>query len=67
MCADIYHERGLSPLLAKQVAIELTEKDVIRAHARDELVPSTERLHCCFTEQRILQSAFTDIHVTNYG
>lgn len=29
--------RGLSPALARQVAEELTEKDVVRAHARDEL------------------------------
>ena len=35
--AAIYEGRGLSKPLAKQVAIELTEKDVIRAHARDEL------------------------------
>jgi VIT1/CCC1 family predicted Fe2+/Mn2+ transporter len=30
-------QRGLSAPLARQVAVELTEKDVIRAHARDEL------------------------------
>ena len=36
--AEIYRDRGLSPQLAHQVAVELTEKDVIRAHARDELV-----------------------------
>ncbi len=30
-------QRGLSDELARQVAHELTEKDVIRAHARDEL------------------------------
>ena len=35
--AAIYEDRGLSKELAKQVAIELTEKDVIRALARDEL------------------------------
>ena len=34
---DIYIGRGLSPILARQVAEELTEKDVIKAHARDEL------------------------------
>ncbi|CAL8471042.1 g10584 [Coccomyxa elongata] len=33
----IYEERGLSYGLARQVAEELTAKDVIRAHARDEL------------------------------
>ncbi|KAK9828808.1 hypothetical protein WJX72_002170 [[Myrmecia] bisecta] len=35
--AQIYENRGLSPGLARQVAVELTEKDVIKAHARDEL------------------------------
>lgn len=30
-------QRGLSPHLAQQVAEELTAKDVVRAHARDEL------------------------------
>lgn len=30
-------QRGLSPHLARQVAEELTAKDVVRAHARDEL------------------------------
>ncbi|MEW5302625.1 MAG: hypothetical protein WDW38_008034 [Sanguina aurantia] len=34
---QIYVQRGLSLGLAKQVAAEFTEKDVIRAHARDEL------------------------------
>jgi VIT1/CCC1 family predicted Fe2+/Mn2+ transporter len=33
----IYMARGLSEPLAREVARELTEKDVIRAHARDEL------------------------------
>jgi VIT1/CCC1 family predicted Fe2+/Mn2+ transporter len=35
--AAIYMARGVSQATAQQVAIELTEKDVIRAHARDEL------------------------------
>ncbi|KAG2436324.1 hypothetical protein HXX76_006634 [Chlamydomonas incerta] len=35
--AEIYVGRGLTPELARQVAEQLTEKDVIRAHARDEL------------------------------
>jgi VIT1/CCC1 family predicted Fe2+/Mn2+ transporter len=30
-------ERGISEHLAREVARELTEKDVVRAHARDEL------------------------------
>lgn len=34
---QIYIGRGLSPHLARQVAEELTAKDVVRAHARDEL------------------------------
>ncbi len=35
--ARIYEERGLDPDLAMQVAKELTEKDALAAHARDEL------------------------------
>ena len=35
--AQIYVARGLPYELARQVAVVLTEKDVIRAHARDEL------------------------------
>ena len=34
---DIYIDRGLSPELAHQVAVELTEHDALAAHARDEL------------------------------
>jgi VIT1/CCC1 family predicted Fe2+/Mn2+ transporter len=34
---QIYMERGLSEHLAREVARELTDKDVVRAHARDEL------------------------------
>ena len=33
----IYVDRGVPQELAKQVAVALTEQDVIRAHARDEL------------------------------
>lgn len=35
--AQIYVARGLSYPLAREVAEALTEKDVVRAHARDEL------------------------------
>jgi vacuolar iron transporter family protein len=35
--AGIYAERGLSPELARQVAIELSAHDTLGAHARDEL------------------------------
>lgn len=33
----IYAARGVSPDLARQVALQLTEKDALAAHARDEL------------------------------
>jgi VIT1/CCC1 family predicted Fe2+/Mn2+ transporter len=35
--SSIYVARGVPEDLARQVAVALTEKDVIRAHARDEL------------------------------
>ena len=35
--AAIYMERGLDETLAKEVAIQLTRKDALSAHARDEL------------------------------
>lgn len=35
--ADIYTARGLTPALARQVADQLTERDALGAHARDEL------------------------------
>ena len=35
--AEIYRRRGLSPLLAAQVAEQLTARDALGAHARDEL------------------------------
>lgn len=35
--AGIYERRGLSPELAGEVARELSEHDVLEAHARDEL------------------------------
>ncbi|MEG0481871.1 MAG: VIT family protein [Acinetobacter sp.] len=34
---QIYIHRGLNPDLAHQVAIQLTEKDALEAHARDEI------------------------------
>ena len=33
----IYVKRGLEPALARQVALQLTDKDALGAHARDEL------------------------------
>ena len=35
--ADLYKQRGLDSQLAMQVAIQLTEHDVLETHARDEL------------------------------
>lgn len=35
--ANIYTARGLTPTLARQVADQLTERDALGAHARDEL------------------------------
>lgn len=35
--AGIYVKRGLEPALAQQVAMQLTDKDALEAHARDEL------------------------------
>jgi VIT1/CCC1 family predicted Fe2+/Mn2+ transporter len=35
--AQIYARRGVEPLLARQVAQQLTAKDALAAHARDEL------------------------------
>lgn len=35
--ADIYVKRGVDPVLARQVAQQLTAKDALTAHARDEL------------------------------
>lgn len=34
---SIYTHRGLTPELAKQVAVQLTANDALKAHARDEL------------------------------
>ncbi len=34
---EIYIKRGVSPELARQVALQLMEKDALTAHARDEL------------------------------
>lgn len=41
---DVYVKRGLSPPLAEQVAVELTAKDSIRAHIRDELGLNPDKL-----------------------
>ena len=49
--ADIYKARGLEPDLAMQVAVQLTEKDALKAHLRDELGITS------MTQSRPLQAA----------
>jgi VIT1/CCC1 family predicted Fe2+/Mn2+ transporter len=49
---NIYIERGLDPYLAQQVADQLTAKDALGAHTRDELGISD------LTEARPIQAAF---------
>jgi VIT1/CCC1 family predicted Fe2+/Mn2+ transporter len=49
----IYVERGLTPELARQVAVQLTEKDALSAHVRDELHLSE------ITTARPVQAALT--------
>lgn len=73
----IYMERGLSEPLAREVAKELTEKDVIRAHARDELGIDMDELanplQACVTSaiafsigagMPLLGGAFIEDHLT---
>jgi len=42
--AALYEQRGLSPVLAQQVAVELTEHDALAAHAEVELGIDPEEL-----------------------
>src|SRR5207245_628345 len=51
--AGIYMKRGLEPDLARQVARQLTDRDALEAHARDEL-GITEA-----TQARPVQAAMT--------
>ncbi|KAF0177743.1 MAG: putative nodulin-related protein [Caulobacteraceae bacterium] len=50
---QIYVERGLAPDLARQVALQLSERDALKAHARDELHISD------MTAARPVQAALT--------
>lgn len=50
---QIYVERGLEPDLARQVAVQLSERDALKAHARDELHISD------MTAARPIQAALT--------
>ena len=42
--ANIYEQRGLAPDLATQVAVSLSSRDALQAHARDELGLDEQRL-----------------------
>lgn len=55
--ASIYHARGLSLETAKLVARELTEKDALGAHIRDEL--GLSEVHAANPMQAALASGFT--------
>nr|QKY15158.1 vacuolar iron transporter family (VIT) [Polytomella parva] len=57
--AQIYVNRGLSYNLAARVAAELTAKDVIRAHARDELGIDMDDLANPFQASVVSAGAFT--------
>lgn len=60
--AAIYRIRGLSSHLAQQVAEELTEKDLICAHARNQLVQSSAPMPTigwCTASPAVLPTACT--------
>lgn len=59
--ADIYIKRGVDPQLARRVAQQLTAKDALGAHARDELGISE------FTTARPLQAALTSAVTFSVG
>jgi VIT1/CCC1 family predicted Fe2+/Mn2+ transporter len=54
---DIYVQRGLQPILARQVAEQLTAHDALGAHARDEL--GISEVHAARPVQAALASAGT--------
>ncbi|EWY39005.1 membrane protein [Skermanella stibiiresistens SB22] len=59
--ARIYVGRGLEPALARQVAVQLMEKDALGAHARDELGISE------VTTARPIQAALTSAATFSVG
>ncbi|MEA2167287.1 MAG: vacuolar iron transporter family protein [Solirubrobacteraceae bacterium] len=59
--ARIYERRGLTAVLANDVAKALSEKDALRAHARDELGLTDERL------ARPFQAAWTSAGAFSFG
>ena len=59
--AEIYIKRGLSPKLAREVALQLMAKDALGAHARDELGISE------VTTARPIQAALTSAATFTVG
>jgi VIT1/CCC1 family predicted Fe2+/Mn2+ transporter len=59
--AGVYVGRGLDPKLAREVAIQLTAKDALGAHARDELGISE------MTQARPVQAAFASAAAFSIG
>lgn len=59
--ANIYIERGLTPELAKEVAIQLTNHNALEAHARDELGINE------MTQARPLQAALASGAAFSFG
>jgi VIT1/CCC1 family predicted Fe2+/Mn2+ transporter len=59
--AEIYVKRGIDPALARQVARQLTAKDALTAHARDELGISE------ITAARPVQAALTSAATFSVG
>lgn len=58
---QLYIERGLDPHLAKQVAAQLSAKDALKTHARDELGISD------FTTAKPVQAALTSAMTFSLG
>ena len=58
---QIYIDRGLDEALARQVAEQLTARDALKAHARDELGISE------FTEARPIQAAMASAITFSVG
>ena len=59
--AQIYVNRGVEPQLARQVALQLMDKDALGAHARDELGISE------ITTARPIQAALTSATTFSVG
>jgi VIT1/CCC1 family predicted Fe2+/Mn2+ transporter len=57
--AELYHQKGLSPALAQQVARELTSKDALRAHLDIELGIDPDELTSPWQAAAASMTAFT--------